>query len=132
MIKVTIKKEKSYPVSSPKLKKKLQKHLKKLGIVSHSQVSIALVGEKTMKGLGKKFLKEKESDPVHNVLSFPESEVIGKFVEPKGSLMQLGEIVVCYPVATEMARKEDALVEDIVWVLVEHAALHLIGVHHDH
>lgn len=132
MIKVNVKKESSYPVSSPQLKQKLKKHLKGLGIVSDAQVSVALVSEKTMRGLGKKYLKEKDSDPVHNVLSFPNAEVIGEFVEPPDEVISLGEIVVCFPIAKEMAKKEGVLIEEMVWSLVEHSALHLLGIHHHH
>ncbi len=130
MIKVSVKKEKNYPVSSPKLKGKLKKHLRELGIVSDSRVSVALVEEATMKDLGQKFLSEKKTAPPHNVLSFPEAEVVGEFVSPPKEIINLGEIVVCYPKAKEEAKKEGVLIEERVWALVEHAALHLLGIHH--
>lgn len=131
MIIVNFKKEKNYPVKATKIKSDLKKKLKELGIVSDAQVSIALVGEKAMKDLGQKFLNEKESDPPHNVLSFTESEVIGKFIEPRAERLKLGEIVVCFPVAKEMATKQNQLIDEIVWELVEHGTLHLLGIHHE-
>jgi probable rRNA maturation factor len=129
MIKVIVEKQSSYPISSPKIKKLLRDFLKDNGIVSDSSVAVAIVGEKTMLKLGKKYLKEKGND-VHNVLSFPSVETKEKFVYPPNEGFNLGEIVICFPKAVEEAKKENVLIEEKIFELVEHGALHLIGVHH--
>lgn len=128
MIKIDVKKQSNYPVSTPKLKKKLAKFLQDNGIVSDAYVGVSIVGEKKMIGLAKTYLKE--NNTVHNVLSFTANEV-KDFVYPPNGTLYLGEIVICYPKAFEEARKENKLIDDKVNELVEHAALHLLGIHHE-
>lgn len=126
MIKIYVKKQSNYPVSTPELKKHLRDFLKDKGIVSDTQVSVALVGERQMLDLAKKYL---EDNRVHNVLSFPADEVKGKFVYPPDGVIRLGEIVICYPRAFEEAKKEGKGIDEKVVELVEHGAMHLMGIH---
>ena len=67
MIQVYVKKQSNYPVKASELKKKLSEFFKKQGIVSDAHVSVALIGEKKMLELSKKYLKD---NTLHNVLSF--------------------------------------------------------------
>lgn len=127
MIKVTVSKQSGYPVKSSILKKKLSSFLEKNGIVSDAEVSIAIVGEKKMMEVGAKYLKDKK---LHNVLSFTPTEVKG-FVYPPDGILHLGEIVVCYPVAVKESAEENVLIDERVVELVEHGALHLLGIHHN-
>lgn len=128
MIKIYVKKQSNYPVSSVKIKRTLRTLLEKSGIVSDCVVSVALVGEKKMRELGKKYLKD---DELHSVLSFPFEESKEKFVYPAGAKIHLGEIIVCYPVAVQEAKKEEKLIDDKIYELVEHGAMHLMGIHHE-
>lgn len=128
MIKVSVSKQSNYPVSSALLKNKLKGFLAKKGIVSDCEVGIAIVGEKKMLELSKKYLKDRN---LHNVLSFTENELKGSFVYPPDGKIYLGEIAVCYPQALEEAKKEDKLLDEKVYELVEHGALHLLGIHHE-
>ena len=128
MIKVNVKKQSNYPMSSTKIRKNLKNFLASNGIVSDAEVSVALVGEKKMLEVGNKYLKDKS---LHNVLSFTADEVVPKFVYPPDGVIHLGEIIVCYPKAFEEAKKENKLIEDKIMELVEHGALHLMGIHHD-
>ena len=128
MIKVRVKKTSNYPISSPKIKRSLKAFLKGRGIVSDTEVSIAIVGKEKMIKLAKKYLNEKAT--VHNVLSFTENEVSEKFAYPPGGPIQLGEIVVCYSKAQEEANEENKMIDEKVIELVEHGALHLLGIHH--
>lgn len=128
MIKVSVKKQSNYPVSSKKIKSDLSSFLGEKGIVSDAEVSVALVSEKRMQEIGRKYLNDKE---LHNVLSFTEDEIEGKFVYPPDAVIHLGEIIVCYPEAFEEAKKEGKLIEEKVGELIEHGALHLLGIHHD-
>ena len=129
MIKVNVTKEANYPVSSPKLKAALRVFFTKKGIVSDSQVDVAVVGEEKMKTLGKKYLNE--GGTPHNVLSFVETEVKGDFVNPPDGVIRLGGIVLCFPVIREEAKREGKLIDEKAVELAEHAALHLLGEHHD-
>ncbi len=128
MIKVNVKKQSNYPVSSTKIRKNLKNFLAGHGIVSDAEVSVALVGENKMLEVGKKYSDDKS---LHNVLSFTADEVDSKFVYPPDGTIHLGEIIVCYPVAFEEAKKEGKLIEKKVMELIEHGALHLLGIHHD-
>lgn len=129
MVKVNVEKQSNYPVSTPKIKRALKSFLKKQGVVSDSRVDVALIGEKKMKDLGKKYLNEK-GNIVHNVLTFPAYDVKKEFVDPP-DILNLGEIVVCFPKAREEAKEEGKLIEEKVLELIEHGSLHLIGVHHE-
>ena len=124
MVKVSVSKQLNYPVSSPKIKRGIKEFFVKHGVVSDAEVSVAIVGEKKMMDIGKKFLKDGQ---LHNVLSF---EAGGKFEYPPDGKIHLGEIVVCYPVAVNEAKMENKLIDDKVYELVEHGAMHLLGIHH--
>lgn len=127
MIKVLITKQSNYPIKTPAIKKKLADFFTKQGIVSDAEVSVAIVGEKKMMELGNKFLKDKK---LHNVLSFVTGEIKGEFVYPPDGVIQLGDIVVCYPLAVAEAIEENVLVDERVYELIEHGAMHLMGIHH--
>ncbi len=128
MIKVFVKKQGNFAVNISKIKKELKSFLESKGLVSDFSVTVAVVGEKVMKDIGKKFLGDAS---VHNVLSFTESEARGEFLYPKNEVLPLGEIVICYPKIVEEAKKENKLIDTKALELVKHAALHLLGEHHD-
>ncbi len=127
MIRVSITKQSNYPVRVGPIKKKLAEFLTKNGIVSDAEVSIAIVGKKKMMETGKKYLKDKK---LHNVLSFTPSESKGTFIYPPDGVIYLGEIIVCYPLAVNEAKEENVLIDERVYELIEHGALHLLGIHH--
>src|SRR5258706_4467371 len=127
MIRVSVTKQSNYPVGVANIKKKLAVFLTKQGIGSNSEISGAIVGEAKMKELGQKYLKDKE---IHNVLSFTPTEVKG-FVYPPDETLHLGEIVVCYQKAVAEAKSENVLIDERVYELIEHGALHLLGIHHE-
>ncbi|HET7099124.1 MAG TPA: rRNA maturation RNase YbeY [Patescibacteria group bacterium] len=126
MIKVSVTKQSNYPIGASKIKTKLAKFFVSQGIVSDAEVSVAIVGEKKMMTLVNLYLKDKK---LHNVLSFTPAEAKG-FVYPPDNKMHLGEIIVCYPVAIAEAKKEGVLIDDKVYELIEHGAMHLLGIHH--
>lgn len=126
MVKVYITKQSNYPVKVTEIKKKLAKFFLKSGIVSEAEVSVAIVGETKMMDIGKKFLKDGK---LHNVLSFTPTEA-SNFVLPPDGIIHLGEIIVCYPVAVREAGLENVLTQVKVYELIEHGAMHLLGIHH--
>lgn len=128
MIKVFVTKQSNYPVKTSEIKKKLAAFFTKNGIVSDAEVSVAIVGENKMREVGKKYLKDTD---LHNVLSFTPTEVQGKFVYPPDNVVYLGEIIVCYPVAVKESQEENVLIGTRVYDLIEHGALHLLGIHHE-
>jgi len=67
---------------------------------------------------------------VHNILSFTSDEVKGEFIYPPDEKINLGEIIVCYPIAVEEAKAENKRIDDKVHELIKHGAEHLMGIHH--
>ena len=128
MIRVFVTKQSNYPVSVRKIKQVLVSLLEQSGLVSDAGISIALVGEKKMLDLSKKYLND---DKVHNVLSFTDSETKEKFIPPPDGIIRLGEIVICYPEAVKEANQEGKLIEEKIIELIKHGAMHLMGKHHD-
>lgn len=128
MIKINLQKQSSYPVRARKLKKTLQDFFVARGIVSEAEVSVAIVGEKKMQELSRKYLKDKGK---HSVLSFTPEETKGRFVFPPDGVIHLGEIVICYPDVVDEARKKGRLIDEVVGELAKHSALHLMGIHHE-
>lgn len=128
MIKVLISKQSNYPVKSSDIKKRLSDFLIKKGVVSDADVSIAIVGEKRMLSICKKYLNE---DRLHNVLSFTPDEVKKDFIYPPDGILHLGDIVVCCPLAVKEANLENMLISEKIYELIEHGAMHLLGIHHE-
>ena len=128
MVKVSVTKQSNYPVKVPEIKKKLAAFFVSQGIVSDAEVSVAIVGEAKMMEIGNKYLKDKK---LHNVLSFTPTEVKGDFIYPPENVIHLGEIIVCYPEAVREAGEENVLTQVRVYELIEHGALHLLGIHHE-
>ena len=128
MIKVYVKKQRDYPVSSAKIKTVLANFFTLQGISSNADVNVMLLGKRKMESLGKKYLSKNE--PVHNVLSFASSESGAKFISPPDNILHLGDIVVCYPVAVTEANRDGVLIDKKVIELLKHGAYHLLGIHH--
>ncbi len=127
MIAVFVTKQSNYPINKSDIKRYLTTLLEQSGIVSNTKVSVAIVGEKKMLDISRKYLKDNK---VHSVLSFTYGEVVDKFTFPPDGSTHLGEIIVCYSKAKGEAKVEGKRVEEKIQELVEHGALHLVGIHH--
>jgi len=125
MHKVPIFVESRYKVNRRKIKEKVLQVLTENGIVSPAEVSIAIVGDRKMRELNKKY---RNMDKTTNVLSFSQQE--GEAMAVPQGMMYLGDIVISYPQVIEEASREKMFVDDKVVELVEHGLLHLIGQHH--
>lgn len=133
MIKVKVTKQSHFPVSSKAIKDQVSKTLKECGLVSNFEVVVALVGEKKMDELVKKYYKREGPDfgnRPHPILTFPNNEVKEKFIYPPMDVTPLGEMAISYPQAVTEANKTGKRVEEIILSLVAHGCLHLAGVHH--
>jgi len=132
MVKINISKQSNYAISGVNVRKFLQEFFNKNGIVSDAECYVSFVGETKMKIIGKKYYKKdlpaQAGNRIHNVFSFVESEVVG--FKNKSDIMQLGEIVICFPIVLAEAKKENKLIEEKVLELIGHSALHLLGIHH--
>lgn len=125
-VKVLIYVESRYKVSRKKIKSAVVSVLEENEVKSPIEVSIAIVGDRKMKKLNKKY---RDKEGTTNVLSFPLAE--GESSKLPSGVIRLGDIVLSYPVVITEAAKEEMLVDDRVEELVRHGMLHLLGLHHE-
>ena len=118
--------ESRYRVNRKKIKQIVIDTVVKNGVMGPAEVSVAIVGDRKMKELNKKY---RDLDKTTNVLSFSQTEGEG-FVLPK-EILFLGDVVVSYPKVIEEASAENVLVDEKINELVEHGVLHLLGQHHE-
>lgn len=134
MLKVLITRQNRYPADIKALRKKIKGTLESHG-ATEAEVSVALVGERKMRELGKKYLGESLKHPVHEVLSFPSqftpSAAEGLGTSPQDGGGSLGDIVICYPEARKIAIKRNRMMDEVIGELAEHGTLHLLGIHHE-
>lgn len=117
---VYVTRQSRYPANTKLLKERVKRVLTERGAID-CEVSIALVGERKMLELGKKYMKD---NILHEVLSFPSGT-------STGGVLMLGDIAICYPEARKIAMKRNRMVDDVLGELAEHGTLHLLGIHHD-
>ena len=117
--------ESRYKVNRQKIKESVEKILSEHKINATCEVSIAVVGDRKMRSLNKKF---RNIDSSTNVLSFPQQE--GDIVAPVANTLYLGDIVISYPKVIEEASRENMMVDEKISELVEHSVRHLLGIHH--
>ncbi len=118
--------ESRYRVNRKRIKSLISSVLEEQKITSPLEVSIAIVGDRKMKALNKKY---RDKDTTTNILSFPLSE--GGDTHLPADLMRLGDIVISYPQVIREAASDEKLVDDRVEELVQHGMLHLLGLHHE-
>jgi len=120
--------ESRYKVNRKKIKQAVESilHEQDIDQTAAIEVSVAIVGDRKMRSLSKKY---KGEDKTRNVLSFSQTE--GEPVKIEGNVLRLGDIVISYPQVIKEASKEEKLVDEKVNELVQHGLLHLLGIHHD-
>lgn len=118
--------ESRYKVSRKKIKSAVVSVCEENGIESPVEISIAIVGDRKMSALNKKF---RDKEGTTNVLSFPLSEGEPS-VQTEGAT-KLGDIVISYPVVIKEAAADEVLVDEKIDQLVRHGMLHLLGLHHE-
>lgn len=117
--------ESRYKVDRKKIKEKIITVLLKQNIKSAVEVSVAVIGNRKMKALNKKY---RQIEKPTNVLSFSQNE--GDAVMQPPDSLYLGDIVICYPVVIEECARDNMLIDEKVNELVEHSLMHLLGFHH--
>lgn len=118
--------ESRYKVNRKRIRSAVKKVLQEQGVKGPVEVSVAIVGDRKMRKLGKKF---KGDEKTRNILSFPLHE--GKPSYLPTDKLRLGDIVISYPEVIREAVKMELLVDDRVQELVEHGMSHLLGLHHE-
>lgn len=126
--KVNISADSRYPVGRAAVRRAIDKVLADHQVFQPALVEVSIVGDRKIKGLNRKF---RSLDEATDVLSFPLENQPDQFhVSPDG-LLHLGDIVVSWPQARNVAVKSNRLISDVVCDLVEHGLKHLLGEHHE-
>lgn len=117
--------ESRYKINRKRIKEAVIKTLLSKSISGKVEVSIAIVGNRKMHALNKKY---RNIDKPTNVLSFSQNE--GSKIPLSPDRLYLGDVVISYPMVIEEAAKYNKMVDDWTCELVEHSVLHLLGFHH--
>ena len=118
--------ESRYKINRKKIKQVVAKVMAKNQIAGPVEVSVAVVGDRKMRELSKKY---KGEDKTRNILSFSQTE--GESTKNPTDTLRLGDIVLSYPQIIKDAARDEMLVDDKVDQLVEHGLMHLLGLHHE-
>ena len=118
--------ESRYKVNRKRMKATVTRVMKENNITSTAEVSVAVVGDRKMKGLNQKY---RGLDKTTNVLSFPLSE--GETAYIPNDIVRFGDVVISYPEVIRQAARDEMMVDDKVDELLEHSLLHLLGLHHE-
>src|SRR3990167_263101 len=118
--------ESRYKVNRKRIRSLVHNVLKRQGVGGRADVSIAIVGDRKMRELSRKY---KGEDKTRNVLSFSQSE--GELVKNPSDVLFLGDIVISYPQVISAAAAEAVLVDEKIAQLAEHGIMHLLGINHE-
>lgn len=145
-VKVSIYIESRYKVNRKRVKKAIQDILDTNSVTSEVEVSVAVIGDRKMRSLNKKY---RNLDKTTNVLSFPLLEISHSGEKSSAKVSQelingepvallqndtvnrLGDIVLSYPQIILESARDEMLVDDKIDELVKHSMKHLLGIHHD-
>ena len=131
MLKVFIKTDSHYRVDRDRIRSVIDKCLNDRKIKGQFEVSVNVIGDRSMREMNKKY---RNFDETTDVLSFPLQEEKRKdapFVDPPDGILRLGDIVISYPQVVEDAVTENILIDDKIDELVRHSMDHLLGNHHE-
>ena len=118
--------ESRYKVNRKRIKQVIKYALAKNAGDGAVEVSIAIVGDRKMRELSKKY---KGEDKTRNILSYSQAE--GEPIKVPSNGLRLGDVVLSYPQVINDAVRDEMLVDDKVDQLIEHGLMHLLGIHHE-
>ncbi len=118
MIKVLIYKDPRYPLEVKKIRQKAKEILSGLGLKDRVELSLAFVGARRAKKLNQEF---RQQDYFPEVLSF-------SLEEPRAEdgFLRLGDVMICFPLAREMARRENRMLMEVLADLLDHGIKNLV------
>lgn len=117
--------ESRYKLDRRRLKKSVINELSLQGVKGPAEISVAVVGDRKMKELKKKY---KGEEGTANVLSFSQTE--GEGVHQASDTLRLGDVVISYPQIIKEASRDEMMVDDKIEELVLHGVHHLLGINH--
>lgn len=111
------------------LEQRAERMLGVLGLAERAEISLALVGDATIRDLNKRFRRK---DKPTDVLSFPLLEVgtADIFAAAASADVLLGDVIVSVPTAERQAKQRKRPLLDELTTLVAHGVLHLLGFDH--
>ena len=118
--------ESRYKINRKRIKETVARTIDNNAIAAPVEVSVAIVGDRKMRELSRKY---KGEDKTRNVLSFSQSE--GEKVQQPNDILRLGDVVLSFPEIIREASRDEMLVDDKVDQLIEHGLMHLLGLHHE-
>jgi probable rRNA maturation factor len=118
--------ESRYKINRKRIKQVIESVIAKNEVTGPVEVSVAVVGDRKMRELSKKY---KGEDKTRNILSFSQTE--GESIATPNDVLRLGDIVLSFPQVINDAVRDEMLVDDKVDQLVEHGLMHLLGLHHE-
>lgn len=123
---ILIKTESHYTVDRKRIREVVDKFLRERGVKGDIETSLAIVGDRMMRSLNRKY---RNINRTADVLAFPLSVNSSNvpFLNPPDNVLRLGDIVISYPQARDSAREEDKLIDDKIDELVIHGMKHLLG-----
>lgn len=129
MVNIWIKTDSHYTVNRSRIRKIIKDFLVDRQVRGKVEVSLAVVGDRLMKKLNKRF---RQQDDTTDVLAFPFQSVLVEkpFIDPPDGVLRLGDIVISYPQVLSEAADENKLVDDKIDELLVHAMNHLWGQNH--
>lgn len=118
--------ESRYKINRKRIKQVVENVVAKNEMTGPVEVSIAVVGDRKMRELSRKY---KNEDKTRNILSFSQTE--GEAIKTPKGVLGLGDIVLSFPQVINDAVRDEVLVDDKVDELIEHGMLHLLGINHE-
>ncbi|OGH23966.1 MAG: rRNA maturation RNase YbeY [Candidatus Levybacteria bacterium RIFCSPHIGHO2_02_FULL_42_12] len=121
--------ESRYKLTRKRIRDAIERMLSENSIESPVEVSVAIVGDRKMRQLNKKY---RDKTDTTNVLSFSLAEGDSVVQSPEDAQkLRLGDIVISYPQVIKEASEDEVLVDDKIEELVLHGLSHLLGTHHE-
>ena len=118
--------ESRYKVNRKRIVSTVSNFIEKQEMRNTVEVSIAVVGNRKMRDLSKKY---KGEDKTRDILSFSLTE--GETTHLPQDILRLGDIVLSYPEIIKQASEDEMMVDDKIDQLIEHGLKHLLGIHHE-
>jgi len=118
--------ESRYKVNRKRIKSVITSLLKKHEIRGSVEASVAIIGNRKMRELSKKY---KGEDKTRDVLSFSLTE--GETTYLPQDVLRLGDIVLSYPEIIKQAAEEEMFVDDKIDALLEHGLNNLLGINQE-
>lgn len=127
MAKVNFYTESRYKANRKKIRSQIESVLKNQSVKTPIEVTVAIVGNRKMKSLNKKY---RQINSTTDVLSFSQLEKKDSFQTPPSTNLYIGDIIISFPQAVKQAKENNLLVDEEINNLVKHGLLHLLGIHH--